>query len=184
MGKFLGRHWTATLLVVIAAAWALLYVPQTPSFAVYELKRAIDDRDPDRAAQYIDFESVVKHAGNELVQDKGGANNVFGQLFGKGAVELFAKPVAGFVESAAKQKVAEGAREVQMPMGAVAASIVLLHRDGDTAYTNFKDHKGQVWEIHMARRPGAQWQIVEVKNIAQLLDKLKDSEEKRLGVHS
>jgi hypothetical protein len=36
----------------------------------------------------------------------------------------------------------------------------------------------------MARRPGAQWQIVEVKNIAQLLDKLKDSEEKRLGVHS
>jgi hypothetical protein len=179
--RFLLRHWTATLLIVAAAGWALFYVPNTPAFAVFELKRAIDARDADRAAQFIDFESVVKHAGNEIAEGKGGGD-VLSQFISKGAVEIFAKPMAGFAETWAKRQVSEGDKSVQMPAGAVAASIILLHRDGDTAYTNFKDHKGQVWELHMVRKPGGQWQVVEVKNIEQFLEKLKRSEAKRFNL--
>ena len=74
------------------------------------------------------------------------------------------------------QKVDDGAREVQMPGAAVAGSLVLLHRNGDTAYTDFKDNKGQEWEIHLARGDDGYWRVTEVKNIEQLLQKLQQNQ--------
>ncbi len=68
-----------------------------------------------------------------------------------------------------------------MPAAAVAGAVVLLHRNGDTAYTRFRDRKGRVWEIHMARNSDGQWQIVEVKNIAQILARFQQEEQKQLG---
>jgi len=173
MGRFLLRHWTAVIVALLIAWWAIFYLPNTPAFAVYQLKRAIDAHDGTRAAQFVDFESVVKHAGYEMLANKAESNDVVNQFIGKGAVELFSKPVAGMVEAWAQREVATGAKEVQMPGAAVAGAIVLLHRDDDTAYTNFRDRDGRVWEIHMARTGDGQWQIVEVKNIQQLLDKLQ-----------
>jgi hypothetical protein len=67
-----------------------------------------------------------------------------------------------------------------MPPAAVAGAIVLMHRNGDSAYTRWTDHKGQVWEVRMAREDGA-WKIVEVKNVKQLLEKLQRHEEKELN---
>ena len=64
-----------------------------------------------------------------------------------------------------------------MPPVAVAGALVTLHRSGDAAFTRWQDHKGQVWEVRMAREDG-QWKIVEVKNVQQLLDKLKRQQEK------
>jgi hypothetical protein len=173
MSRFLMRHWTAVLVSVLIGWWALFYLPSTPAFAVFQLKRAIDARDAAQAAQFVDFESVVKHAGYEMLADKSPSNDIVNQFIGKGAVELFSKPVAGMVETWAGRQVATGAKEVQMPGAAVAGAIILLHRDGDTAYTNFRDRDGKVWEIHMARTADGRWQIVEVKNIQQLLDKLQ-----------
>ena len=42
---FFSRHPIGVLVVVVIAGWALFYVPTTPSFAVYQLKQAIDARD-------------------------------------------------------------------------------------------------------------------------------------------
>jgi hypothetical protein len=173
MGRFLLRHWTASIVIVVIAWWSLFYVPNTPAFAVFQLKRAIDARDSGRAAEFVDFESVVKHAGYEMLADKSSGNDALNQLIGKGAVELLYKPVAGMVENWAQREVANGAKEVQMPGAAVAGAIVLIHRNGDTAYTNFRDRDGKVWEIHMARTADGRWQVVEVKNIQQLLEKLQ-----------
>jgi len=173
MSRFLLRHWTAVIVVLLIAWWTLFYLPNTPAFAVFQLKRAIDAHDGAQAAQFVDFESVVKHAGYEMLANKNAGNDVVNQFIGKGAVDLFSKPVAGMVEAWAERKVDTGAKEVQMPGAAVAGAIVLLHRDGDTAYTDFRDRDGKVWEIHMARTADGRWQIVEVKNIQQLLDKLQ-----------
>ncbi len=60
-----------------------------------------------------------------------------------------------------------------MPAGAVAGAILMMHRDGDSAYSKFRDHNGQVWEVHLARNADGQWQLVEVKNIRQILAKLQ-----------
>jgi len=173
MGRFLLRHWTAVIVVLVIGWWTLFYLPNTPAFALFQLKRAIDAHDGAEAAQYVDFESVVRHAGYEMLANKGSGNDAVNQFLSKGAIELFAKPVAGMVESWAVREVDTGAKDVQMPGSAVAGAVVLLHRSGDTAYTDFRDRDGKVWEIHIARGTDGHWQVVEVKNIQQLLDKLQ-----------
>ena len=51
------RHWTAILIIVLVAGWAIFYLPNTPSFAIFELKQAIDARNGNTAASYVDFKN-------------------------------------------------------------------------------------------------------------------------------
>jgi hypothetical protein len=183
MARFALRHWTSILIVAALAAWAVFYLPDTPSFAVFELKQSIDARDGAGAARYIDFQKVVRNAGYEMVDDPsgaGGAGNLLGQLIGKGAVDLLSGPMAALLQSWATQQVNNGARNIQMPPVAVLGALVMLHRSGDAAFTRWQDPKGQVWEVRMGREEG-QWKVVEVKNVKQLLDKLKRQQEKEFG---
>lgn len=176
VARFALRHWTGTLVALVLGYWVIFYLPTTPSFAVVQLKRAIDARDGAQAAQYVDFESVVKHAGDEMVNRKSAGGDPLSQMLGRGAVELFYKPIAKLAQDWAVQQVGEGAKNLQMPAGAVAGAVVMLHRDGDTAFTKFRDHKGRQWEIHMARNGEGRWQVVEVDNIEQLLNKLQPNQ--------
>lgn len=182
MLRFLWRHAIGTLIIVVIVGWALFYVPETPSYTVFQLKQAIDARDGAAAASFVDFPSVVRNAGYEMVQknaDKRGGG-VFSELVGKGAVDLLAQPTAAVLKTWAVRQVDDGAKDVQMPAGVVAGAIVFLHRSGDTAWTDFRDKKGREWKIRMARRDG-RWQIVEVKDIQQLVARIERDEEKRLG---
>jgi hypothetical protein len=182
MLRFLWRHAIGILVVIVIVGWGLFYVPGTPSYAVFQLKQAIDARDGAAAASFIDFTSVVRNAGYEMVQQNAdkGSGGVIGALVGKGAVDLLAQPMAAVVKTWATRQVDDGAKDVQMPAAAVAGAIVLLHRSGDTAWTDFRDHKGREWNIRMARQNG-RWQIVEVKDVQQLLERLQRNEERRLG---
>jgi hypothetical protein len=182
MVRFALRHWTAILIMLVVAGWAIFYLPNTPSYTIFQLKQAIDARDGNSAAHYIDFQKVVRNAGYEMVQGQHGGSadpsNIVGQLLGKGAVDLFSGPMAALLQQWAVQKVDDGVKEVQMPSAAVAGAIVLLHRSDDSAYTQWTDNKHQVWEVQMEREDGA-WKIVEVKNVKQLLEKLQKHEEKQ-----
>ncbi len=179
MARFAIRHWTGILIAIVVIWWALFYLPTTPSFAVFQLKRAIDARDGETASRYINFPSVVQHAGYEMVQQR--AADPLSQMIGKGAVDLFKRPMADALEAWAVREVNQGADEVQMPPAAVAGAVVLMRYDDGQAYTRFIDKKNRTWEIRMTRDPSGQWQVSEVKNIQQLLDKLKQEEQKRLN---
>ncbi len=183
MGFFL-RHWTALLILLVIAGWAIFYLPNTPSWTIYQLKSRIDARDGQAAANYVDFQKVVQNAGYEMVEgNQSGAdntNNLLGELIGKSAVDLFSGPMAALVRSWAINQVDNGAQQVQMPGAAVAGAIMLLHREDGTAYTRWTDHKGQVWEVQLAREPDG-WKIVQVKNIRQLLVKLREHELKEFN---
>jgi hypothetical protein len=138
MLRFMLRHFTGILVLAAVAAWAIFYLPYTPTWAVLQMKRAVDARDGQEAARYIDFDSVVRHAGQEMVQKRGGGDPL-STVLGNAAIDLFIKPLSQLVQSWAVKKVDDGAKEVQMPGAAVVGSLVLMHRNGDTAYTNFKD---------------------------------------------
>lgn len=172
MGRLALRHWTGILVTLALLWWALFYLPKTPAFAVVELKRAIDARDGGAAARYVDFESVVRHAGYEIV-NRQGANSPLSRFFGKGAVDVFTRPMAQIVRVWAEKEVGEGAREVQMPAAAVLGALLLMHRDGGAASTRFRDSRGHAWEVRLARNGQGVWQVTEVKNIAALLEKLE-----------
>jgi hypothetical protein len=172
MLRFVLRHSTAILILAAITGWAVFYLPNTPSWSVLKMKQAIDAHDGDGASQYVDFESVVKNAGHEMIEKQGG-NDPLSAMLGNAAIDMLTKPMAQMVKAWAVQKVNDGAHEVQMPGAAVAGSLVLLHRNGDAAYTDFKDNKGQEWEIHLGRGDDGVWRVTEVKNIEQLLQKLQ-----------
>jgi hypothetical protein len=182
MARFALRHWTAILIILLIGGWGIFYVPRTPAYAIFQLKQAIDARDGNGAARYVDFQKVVRNAGYEMVASEhsgeGDASNMLGELVGKGAVDLFSGPMAALLQQWGVRQVDDGAKEVQMPTAALAGAIVMLHRHDDSAYTQWTDRKGQVWEVRMALEDGG-WKIVEVKNVKQLLDKLRHEQEKQ-----
>jgi len=182
--RFVLRHWTAILIILVIGGWGIFYLPDSPSFAIVQLKRSIDARDGSGAATYVDFQKVVRNAGYEMVEgDNSGSDsgsNLLGQLLGKGAVDLFSGPMAALLRQWAIQQVDNGTKDVQMPGIGVVGAIVLLHRRGDTAYTQWTDHKNQVWEVQLAREDSG-WKIVEVKNVRTLLEKLKRHEMKEFN---
>ena len=184
MTRFALRHWTAIAVLIVVAGWALFYLPTTPSYTVFELQQAISARNGEAAASYVDFQKVVQNAGQEMVQDDSApdssASGVINQFIGRGMVDLFSGPMASLAQQWAVRKVDSGAKEVQMPPAAVAGAILMMHHSGDSAYTRWTDHKGQVWEVRMAREDGV-WKIVQVKNVKQLLEKLQQHEEKQLN---
>ncbi|HEY1852491.1 MAG TPA: hypothetical protein VGG60_15830 [Candidatus Binataceae bacterium] len=182
MAGFALRHWTSILIAIALAVWAVFYLPDTPSYAIFELKQSIDARDGAGAAHYVDFQKVVRNAGYEMVDDPNSSSSgsLLGQLIGKGAVDLLSGPMAAMLQTWATQQVDNGARQLQMPAIAVVGAVVMLHRNGDAAFTRWQDNKGQVWEVRMARENG-QWQVVEVKNVKQLLDKLRRQQEKQFN---
>jgi hypothetical protein len=174
MGRFALRHWTAILVLAVIAGWSIFYLPDTPSYAVYQMKQAIDARDGTTAATFVNFPSVVRNAGYEMVQQRTGAGNVLEQMVGKGAVDMFAQPVAAMVDAWTQQQVNNGAKNVQMPGWAVLASIAMIHRNGDIAYTHFTDPRGRVWDVRMKRNPDTgRWQVVEIKHIEQMIQQLE-----------
>jgi hypothetical protein len=185
MLRFALRHWTALLIIIVMAGWAIFYLPDTPSYAVFQLKQAIDARNGDAAAQYVDFQKVVRNAGYEMVSQRNsgsgaGTPNVLGELVGKGAVDLLSGPMAAVLKSWAADRVNSGDRRIQMPAVAVAAAVVMIHRNGDKANTQWRDPDGHEWEIQMEREDG-NWRVVEVKDIQELLNRLKRREEKEFG---
>ena len=114
---------------------------------------------------------MVKNAGYEMLQQNKG-DDVIAALVGKGAVDCSPPRWPRGSSNGPTQQVDNGAKSVQMPGAAVAGAIVLLHHSGDTAWTNFRDSKGQQWDVRMARENG-HWRITEVKNVEQLLQRFQ-----------
>ena len=81
--------------------------------------------------------------------------------------------MAQVAQAWAVKKVDDGAHEVQMPGAAVAGAVIVLHRNGDTAATDFTDNKGQRWRIHLARGDDGYWRVTEIEDVQQLLQKLQ-----------
>src|SRR5258708_34131473 len=170
--RFVLRHFTAILILAAVAGWAVFYLPYTPTWAVLRMKQAIDARNGDEAAKYVDFESVVRNAGREMVQKQGGTDPLSSML-GNAAIDLLTKPMAQVAKSSAIQKVDDGAREVQMPGVAVAGSIGLLHRNGDTPAPDFPANNGQGRRIHPAPGYDGHWPATDNQENEHQLHKIQ-----------
>ncbi len=177
--RFVFRHFTAILIAIVLAWWAVFYLPKSPTWAIFWLRNAVENRQGDQAIKYVDFQSVVQHAAKEMVEQNAGGDPL-GAFVGQAAAQLLSQPMAGLAQAWARRKVDEGDPHLRIPFPALLGSIFMLHRSGDTAWTRFTDHKGQTWDIRMTREEG-RWQITEVKNVRQLLEKLENHEAKEFN---
>ncbi|MHB8380891.1 MAG: DUF2939 domain-containing protein, partial [Candidatus Binataceae bacterium] len=98
MVRFVLRHFTAILVFIVLGWWLVYYIPNSPTWSVLRMKQAIDARDGDAAARYVDFQSVVEGAGKQMIQQQA-ANNPLAALVGQAAISMLSKPAAELLES-------------------------------------------------------------------------------------
>ena len=178
---FAYRHFTAILILAAIAAWGFSICRTLPPGRCFRLKQAIDARDGNEAARYVDFQSVVQHAGYEMVHNKSGTDPL-SNLVGKAAVDLFTAPMAGARGRGRSSRSNDGQQgPADAGGGRSRLAIVLCIATATPPSRTFTDNKGQAWEIHLARGEDGAWRVTEIKDIEQLLEKLQREQQKRLN---
>jgi len=172
----------AALLVLLLAgvgyAWTL-----TPSYSLYQIKRALETHDYALFSYYVDVDSVLEHALGEFTQPR---EREAEELTPRSPLEKALRK--GF------KSLTRGAREIvkaglgiaveqtikdrdhalpEIPMIAVAGALWQGQRDGDTVSLPVKIKKGEQIEVKMQHSPENFWRVIEISNLSTLLPPLK-----------
>jgi len=140
------------------------------------MKQAIDARDGDEAAKYVDFESVVRNAGREMVAEAGWYRSVELDARANAAIDLLTKPMAQVAKSAAIQKVDDGAREVQMPALRSRARLYCCIETATLRPPTSPTTRASAGEYTWRAGGDGYWRVTEIEDIEQLLQKLQHNQ--------
>lgn len=156
---------------LILGWWILLYIPASPSWAMWDFYDAVKDHNGQAAAAYIDFQSVTRN-----MMDKGfktaaakppapGQNpgeRIMKEAVARGIGSLLTGPLAETIKADFERKVAQGDPRIQITRLQLLGAIYSLDRNGDSAETSGTDDKGQKYTVIFSSKPDGHWRVVEV----------------------
>lgn len=159
------------IVALVLGWWLLLYLPASPSWALWDFYDAVEARNADAAASFIDFQSVTKN-----MMDKGfktaGAKRAPGgmdpgqrmmkEALARGIGNLLTGPIAETMKAEFERKVSQGDPQTRITRWELLAAIIKLDRHGDSAETSGTDDKGQKYQITFSSKPDGHWKVVEV----------------------
>ena len=160
----------------------------TPSYTLYRVKRAVDTQDLETFRHYVDLDSVLDQAlqevgGKFFDQEKAGSpegkpsqrpshKGLFGGLFKRFAPEI-KELVRDEARRAVERVVTQPREEPLLPYPALVAAMWQVHREGEEASLPVKTKRGALVEVKMRQVPEGYWRVVEVTNIKALLAQIK-----------
>lgn len=161
----------------------------TPSYSLYRLKHALDTHDYETFSRYVDMDSVLDHALDELGNsesnegEKPRLKGFLGKLERKGLFKFLAGDAREVTKAglsiAVEQAVKDHDRPLpQIPLLAVPATLWLGRSEGELVVFPVKLKKEQVVEVKMRRASPEPWRVVEVTNLQVLLPALRRKLEK------
>jgi hypothetical protein len=156
----------------------------TPSYSLYCLKQALETHDYQTFSQYVDMDSVLDHALDELGSSEAGEGEkprlkgFLGKLAGKGLFKFLAGDAREVTKAglsiAVEQAVKDRDRPLpQIPLLAVPAALWLGRSEGELVVFPVQLKKEQVVEIKMRRTSPEPWRVVAVTNLKILLPVLQ-----------
>jgi len=160
--------------VIVLMWWRFIYLPASPSWAVWSLASAVNHHHGEEAASYIDFESITRDLFNQgfknqiakdTGEDKNDPGTVLGEAIAKGLSGLMAGPLAETVKVRFEQEVSDPNKGNHFGTLELIGAIWHLQRNGDSAVTSGTDDKGQKFEVTFARGPSG-WRITKVSGDA------------------
>lgn len=164
----------ASAIMIVFGWWMLIYLPASPSRALWNLASAVNHHRGEEAASYVDFESITRDLFNEdfkeqVAKDAGEGKNdpgtVLGEAIAKGLGGLMAGPLAETVKIRFEQEVADPAKGEHVTIFELIGALWHLQRTGDTAVTKGTDDRGQKVEVTLARGPTG-WRITKISGDA------------------
>ncbi len=165
----------------IGCLLVVLYLPTTPSYAIYMLYRAVNAHDGTAAASYFDFDRITARVVDDVTTESLKQHNdeeAFGDVIGLGVLALMAKQLAGTARSSFEQYVDDlkpedekGTRELTLQ------ALWHLSRYGRTAHTMVTDVRGRRLDVTL-RYGDDGWRITELSGpaarslVAQIMEKV------------
>lgn len=172
-------------LLLIGAGYAWTF---TPSYSLYQIRRALNEHDYPTFSRYVDVDSVVDHAFEELQLGAGESapRGFLGKLLKKGLSSSFAREahevVKAGVSIAVEQAVTDRHRPLpEIPAFAVIGALWQGHREEDTTAFPIKLKKGVRLEVKARQTPEGIWRVVEVANLSALLPLLRQEQSPEQG---
>ncbi len=165
------------VLLLTGAGYAWTF---TPSYSLYQIRRALITHDYPTFSRYVDVDSVVDHAFEELQLGAGESapRGFFGKLLKKGLSSAFAQQAREVVKAgvsiAVEQAVTDRDRPLpQIPAFAVIGALWQGRTEEDTAAFPIRLKKGQQLEVKARQTPEGVWRVIEVANLSVLLPVLR-----------
>lgn len=171
------------LLLVAGLVYAWTF---TPSYTLYRIKRALETHDYTTFARYVDLDSVLDYALDDLaadVQERATEPPLPGSLakaLRKGLLKHFAGDARELTKAgltiAVEQAVTDPNRQLpQIPIFAVVAALWRGDRDDDLVRFAIPVKKGGQVVVQLRQIPAGTWRVVAVTNLAALFPLLRSS---------
>ena len=156
----------------------------TPSYSLYCLKYALETHDYETFSRYVDIDSVLDHALDELGGAESGQaekprfKGFLGKLARKGLFKFLTGEAREVTKAglsiAVEQAVKDRDRPLpQIPLFAIPAALWLGRSEGEMVVFPVKLKDGQTVEVKMRRAPPEPWRVVAVTNLQILLPVLQ-----------
>ena len=156
----------------------------TPSYSLYRIKSALEAHDYPAFSRYVDVDSVLDHALDQVVENKEKSpeepapHGPLARALRKGFFKRFARDarevVKAGLEVAVEQKVKDRDHPPpQIPAFAVIGALWYGRGDGGTVSFPVKVKKGKQIEVKARQTPAGLWRVVEVSNLSAFLPTLK-----------
>jgi hypothetical protein len=148
----------------------------TPSYTLYCLKHALETHDYETFSRYVDIDSVLDHALDELGEAESGQaekprlKGFLGKLTRKGLFKFLTGEAREVTKAglsiAVEQAVKDRDRPLpQIPLVAVPAALWLGRSEGELVVFPVKLKKEQIVEVKVRRTPPEPWRVVAVTNL-------------------
>jgi len=168
------------VLLLIAAGYGWTF---TPSYSVYQIKRALETHDYDTFSRYVDVDNVLDNAldefaGNEEKETEESApGGLLGKVLRKGFLKNLARDARPLVKAGLQVVVEQTVRDrdhelPQIPLAAVFGALVHERTtDGDTVSFPIKIKKGERIQVKARQTPKGRWKVIEVSNLSALINR-------------
>jgi hypothetical protein len=169
------------VLLLAGAGYAWTF---TPSYSLYRIKQALAAHDYETFSQYVDLDSVLDHALDELAESEGekteipGLRGSLGKLLRKGLFKTLARDARDITKASleilVEQAVKDHTRPLpEIPTAAVIGALWLGQAENDTVVFPVKMKKKKKIEIRTRQTPQGLWRVIEVSNLSALLPALQ-----------
>jgi hypothetical protein len=156
----------------------------SPSYSLYCVKQALDTHDYETFSRYVDVDSVLDHALDELGSAESGEGEkprlkgFLGKLAGKGLFKFLAGDAREVTKAglsiAIEQAVKDRDRPLpRIPLFAVPAALWLGRAEGELVVFPVQLKKEQLVKVKMRRTSPEPWRVVAVTNLKVLLPALQ-----------
>lgn len=167
------------LVLVSYLAWTF-----TPSYALYQIKQALETHDYERFAEYVDVESVAGKAFDELGQfkkqkeEKPSGGDSLADLLRKGLKSLSSEirnVVSAGADIVVEQAITDRNRTLpEIPTLAIIGAIFAGETKDGTRHFPIRIKHGEEIEVKVRKSDQGVWRVVEVTNVETLLAQLKE----------